>query len=354
MTACDALVVGGGFYGCEVALALRQAGLERVVLVEREPALMRRASFVNQARIHGGYHYPRSLATALSSRRNFVRFCEDYAFAVTNSGGGVYAIARDSRVSPEQFEHFCRAIGAPIRPAGVRRALFDPDLIVQAYEVQEFAFDADALAAHLAGRLADAGVEVRLDAQARVLGAGPASVRAEAGGEAIEAAFVFNCTYAALDQIGVSVAAGLKRELTEMALIQPPPELADCGVTVMDGPFFSTMPFPALNCFSLSHVRYTPHRAWTGPVEGEVAPVRSNAQAMLRDSARYMPCLSKARYLRSIFDIKAVLTATEDNDGRPILFERAEESDRIISILGAKIDNIYDIRELILKEEWAR
>jgi glycine/D-amino acid oxidase-like deaminating enzyme len=57
---CDAIVIGGGFYGCEIALELVRLGFEKVVLVEREPGLLRRASFVNQARIHNGYHYPRA------------------------------------------------------------------------------------------------------------------------------------------------------------------------------------------------------------------------------------------------------------------------------------------------------
>src|SRR6516225_11463008 len=59
MTA-EAIVIGGGFYGCETALELKRLGFGRIVLVEREPGLLRRASFVNQARVHNGYHYPRA------------------------------------------------------------------------------------------------------------------------------------------------------------------------------------------------------------------------------------------------------------------------------------------------------
>ena len=65
----DALVVGGGFYGCGIAAALRQRhGLARVLVVERETDLLARASYVNQARVHNGYHYPRSFMTAYRSR----------------------------------------------------------------------------------------------------------------------------------------------------------------------------------------------------------------------------------------------------------------------------------------------
>ena len=139
----DAVVIGGGFYGCEVALELRRVGLARVLLVERETAIMRRASFVNQARVHHGYHYPRSIPTAARSRDNFDRFTEAYRFAIVGDFTNIYAIARNSRVMASQFEAFCRRVDLPCRPAPDSvMALFDRTLIeAAAYTTQEYAFD---------------------------------------------------------------------------------------------------------------------------------------------------------------------------------------------------------------------
>jgi hypothetical protein len=265
----------------------------------------------------------------------------------------LYAIARGSRVDPSQFERFCRDIGAPYRGLGSARAVwFDTSLIEEAYEVRELAFDAEALTEHLSARLRDTGVHVRTGTRARVVRVENDWTEIALGSEVARAAYVFNCTYANLDGIGVPIAAGIKKELAEIALIEPPRDLVGLGVTVMDGPFFSSMPFPALRCHSLTHVRYTPHEAWTTPHGAEFAPVKSNAASMLRDSARFMPSLQHARYLRSIFDVKAVLVSAELSDGRPILFERHEGSPRVISILGAKVDNIYDIIEFIGAQQW--
>ena len=83
----DAAIVGGGFYGCEVALELKRLGFGRILILEREPGMLRRASYVNQARVHNGYHYPRALVTALRSRMNFDRFIEDYGFAIDKNLG---------------------------------------------------------------------------------------------------------------------------------------------------------------------------------------------------------------------------------------------------------------------------
>ena len=52
-----AVIVGGGFYGCEVARELRRY-FDRVLLLENEADLMHGASYNNQARVHQGYHYP--------------------------------------------------------------------------------------------------------------------------------------------------------------------------------------------------------------------------------------------------------------------------------------------------------
>ena len=137
--------------------------------------------------------------------------------------------------------------------------------------------------------------------------------------------------------------------------VQKPERLVEqTGVTVMDGPFFSLMPFPAEQCHSLSHVSYTPHASWSDPSVRTVKPTRTNSTFMLRDASRYMPCLSKARHLRSLFDLKAVLERNDKDDGRPILFEQCEEEPRIVSILGSKIDNIYEIRDLLRGGAWVQ
>ncbi len=158
----DVLVIGGGFYGCAIALHLaRGQARKRVVVVEREDELLTRASYRNQARVHSGYHYPRSFVTAYRSRVNEPRFRRDYGFAVVDDFTQLYAIAkRGSRVTANQYERFLSDIGAPFeRASAAHRALFDPRLVAAVYEVDEGAFDALRLRRHFEHALAEAGVE---------------------------------------------------------------------------------------------------------------------------------------------------------------------------------------------------
>lgn len=347
----DAVVIGGGFFGCETALELKRLGFSRILVVEREPGLLRRASFVNQARVHNGYHYPRAPATALRSRVSFEKFVAEYSDAIVRDLKKYYAIARGSRVTADQFEAFCNAIGAVNRPApfDVER-LFAPGTIERVFEVEEFAFDAVKLADRLRSRLEAARIDVRLGSEARITSFDGAGVDVDISGEGKRARFVFNCTYSELPFVGVGLGTRIKRELTEMLLINPPPQIRGRGFTIMDGPFFSTMPFPPSGLHSLSHVRYTPHEA---SFEGDrLVPVKTNGLAMLRDAARYMPCLSQAKIVQSIFEIKAVLERNESDDARPILIEWPDEGGRVVSILGAKIDNVFDLQDFLRGQAW--
>jgi glycine/D-amino acid oxidase-like deaminating enzyme len=359
----DAVVVGGGFYGAVIARHLSvNRGLRRVLLVEREAALMRRASYTNQARVHNGYHYPRSFTTAYRSRINLPRFVTDWPGAIVRDFTALYAVARrNSKVNARQFERFAAEIGAPFQTARKElQALFSPDLVEAVYEVAEYAFDTRQLAIWAENALRLAGVEVALATEAtsidkgdgvalRLALSGPDGARSVAG-----ARYVFNCTYAGLNRLfgqAGGTQARLKHELTEMALVEPDSRLKGLGITLMDGPFFSLMPFPARQLHTLSHVRYTPHRALADDPSVDLRALlqspgpATRVDRMLRDAARYVPALASARADSSLFEIKTVLEKNEGDDGRPILFEKLDRLPGAYAVLGGKIDNVYDILE---------
>lgn len=357
----DAVIIGGGFYGAAIAIYLaKQRGFKRVVLMEREDALLTRASYNNQARVHNGYHYPRSFTTAYRSRVNLPKFVRDWPDAVTQDFTKLYAIARrNSKVTAKQFYRFCREIGAKIQPAEPSlRALFEPGLIEDVFLVEEYAFDSTKLASWAARELQDCGVQIYLKTSVTAISKGPnqtlhVAFQPEDGSEELlTSRYVFNCTYSGLNQFKgdfPGTQTSLKQEITEMALMQVPHAFQGLGITVMDGPFFSMMPFPARGLHTLSHVRYTPHLHWND--ELGIDPYQKLSQyeratrvdRMVRDVGRYLPAVLDAKYVDSLFEIKTVLVKSESDDGRPILFEKHSELPGCYSVLGGKIDNIYDV-----------
>jgi glycine/D-amino acid oxidase-like deaminating enzyme len=350
------IIIGGGFYGCCLAIFFRNAG-DDVVLIEAEEQLLTRASYNNQARVHQGYHYPRSILTGKGCAISFPLFAEVFPAAVVNDFTKLYAIARvNSKVTAAQFSGFCKRVGAPIceAPANLSN-LFDKDLIEEVFQVREYAFNAVRLREQMQAALAAADVETRLNCAAASIepagASGQLQVRLE-NGQTLVADQVFNCAFAAINSLlhrsGLPILE-FRHELAEIALIRPPAEVAGLGITVMDGPFFSTMPFPAENLHSLSHVRYTPHKAWQAKASGSHArledyrPPESQVTQMLKDSARYLPAIARSQYVRSLFEVKTTLDFSERNDGRPILFKRNYGYPGLHVLMGGKIDNVFDI-----------
>jgi glycine/D-amino acid oxidase-like deaminating enzyme len=359
-TSLDAVVIGGGFYGLRIALFLRERlRLKHVRVFEREPEVMNRASFVNQARVHNGYHYPRSILTAYRSRVNFPSFVDEYRDAIVDDFEHYYAIARVlSKVNARQFELFCDRIGAYCEPAPKDVAdLFHPGRIERSYVVREPAFDARVLREILLQRIEQVGgIEVSLgdevEAVTGLLG-GRVGVTATSG--EYEADRVVGATYSRtnvlhrasqLDQVA------LQHEISEMALVELPPSLRGIGLTVMDGPFFSIMPFPSRQVHTLSHVRFTPRYRWR---EGEgqnefdpqtvisVAGQESGYPGMRADVLRYVPALSSMRQVGSIREVKTVLAKSDIDDSRPILYRPDHGIENYTCIMGGKLDNIYDV-----------
>jgi glycine/D-amino acid oxidase-like deaminating enzyme len=359
----DAAIIGGGFFGCMIACHLAEQG-QRVILLEREENLLDKASYRNQARVHQGYHYPRSLITGLRSRENYTRFVSEFGECVHTGFEKYYAIGREfSKVNAAQFELFCKRIGAPLSEApGHVKALFDRGLIEEVYRVEEAAFDARKLAGLVKRRLEKNQVRVwtRTEASRVDPASGGLRLHASQSGQpvGIQASQVYNCTYGDLN--GILRGSGLPlipltHELAEIALVEPPAPLAKLGITVMCGPFFSLMPFPSTPWHSFSHVRYTPQAGWNENTADDMSPAEARAtgtpvsrvEHMRLDALRYMPEVGNIIHRKSLFEIKTVLPVNEKDDGRPILFRRDCGLPGLHCVLGAKIDNIHDILDEI-------
>lgn len=81
-------------------------------------------------------------------------------------------------------------------------------------------------------------------------------------GESFRSGFVLNAAYAGTNQILHMLGGekfGIKYELCEIILCTVNDNFKNIGFTVMDGPFFSIMPFGKTGYHSLTSVTFTPH-----------------------------------------------------------------------------------------------
>jgi glycine/D-amino acid oxidase-like deaminating enzyme len=368
----DYVILGAGIYGLYTASLLVEKG-NTIAVIEFEPASFLRASFVNQARIHKGYHYPRSFTTAKQTASYFREFCEEFDFALMNKFENIYAIANHySQTNAEQFRKFCEHAGIPCQEVDPA-SYFQPDLIEAAFSIQEYSFDAPKIRNHLLSK-------VQSHKKAEILYSTHV-LRAEinngnydlhlSDGSICTASNVINTTYASLNQIhelfGLPKLA-LKYELCEVTLCKVSTAANNLGMTVMDGPFFSLVPFGTSGFHVLSAVPYTPHLTSTNSVptfecqknNPKCTPQQlqncSTCEARPETAFPYMRQLA-SKYLNesitiefeeALFAVKTIPYAAEIDDARPTLIQKINSNPNFISVLSGKISTVYDLKRQFL------
>jgi glycine/D-amino acid oxidase-like deaminating enzyme len=148
----DRIIIGAGFYGLYAALFCARKG-EAVAVIEMDSGPFSRATYSNQARIHMGYHYPRSFATAIRSAHYFERFNKEFEFCIHSRFEQIYAISKNfSWTNAEQFKSFSRAVGIPCEEISVSR-YFKASMCGGAFLTREYTYDAQILRRYFVAEL---------------------------------------------------------------------------------------------------------------------------------------------------------------------------------------------------------
>ncbi|MCI4649259.1 FAD-dependent oxidoreductase [Phaeodactylibacter sp.] len=372
----DFLIVGGGIFGIYAALFLRGQG-QRVLLVEKEKVLLKKASIVNQARLHSGYHYPRSVATARMSDDNKARFTADHQDFINFEFEKYYAIDRfGSFTDAAQFERFCAFIGIPCEPVE-RHPYFNYHRLEALYKTVEYTFDPILIAEYYRQRLYEASPEVTPRLFTEVVNAAADGDQWQVGLKALEsgkletvkARQVINATYAGSNAINRLFGVrdiDLMHEISEMAFVNSP-QVRDIGLTIMDGPFGSIMPYGKSGLLSLSSVAYTHHKVSYGNLPTfdcqqvntncrpdftdicNFCPAKpaSNYRKMLGQIRHYFTDKVEFQYFTSMFTIKSKLKASYIDDGRPTEISVLHENPKFYCIFAGKINSIYEIEKVV-------
>ena len=370
----DKIIIGAGLYGLYSALYCGRRG-ESVLVLEYESKPFARATYINQARVHMGYHYPRSISTAIKSRGYFDRFNHDYGFCVNSQFDQIYATSSDfSWTSAEQFKKFCR--DADIKCDEVpAETYFKQNMCGGAFLTTEYTYDAQILKDWFikeTEKLSDIKI---------FYGAKIKAIENDGGyynftlvnGETYKSDFVINATYAGVNQIHAMLnfpALQIKYELCEIILCSVGEKLKNTGITVMDGAFFSIMPFGKTGLHSLTSVTFTPHITSYESAPTFECQKRSdnfcspqtlgncnNCPAKPESAWTFMSHLTKKylkdeydfNYLESLYSMKPILKASEIDDSRPTVIRQYSENPKFISVLSGKINTVYELDEELIK-----
>ena len=369
---CDKLIIGAGLYGLYSALFCARKG-DNVIVLEREKAPFMRATYINQARVHTGYHYPRSISTAMKSREYFDRFNKDYGFCVHSDFDQIYATSSNfSWTNAEQFRKFCRDSNIRCDEV-IPSQYYNEGMCDGAFLTNEYTYDAQILKDYFLSKLAEfPNVQIFCLAEITLIERKNTdfSVVLKTG-EYFKTPFILNVTYASINQIHSLLGYEpfkIKYELCEIILCKVNDELKNTGITVMDGPFFSIMPFGKTGHHSLTSVTFTPHITSTDDVPTFECQERScgfcspdqlgncndcpvkpeTAWVYMSNLAKnYMKEQYRFEYVDSLFSMKPILRTSEIDDSRPTVIRQYSANPTFISVLSGKINTMYDLDEVL-------
>ncbi len=382
----DKIIIGAGLYGLYAALFCAKRG-QTVIVLEQEEAPFTRATYINQARVHMGYHYPRSLSTAMKSAGYFKRFTEEYDFCIHSEFQQIYATSSHfSWTDAKEFRKFCKDAQIPCMELPVEQ-YFKKGVCDGAFLTQEYTYDAYILRDYLLEQLKTyPNVSIRYRQQLQRICKKEKYfelLTVEGKQEKwLETSFVLNATYASVNQV-LKLLEGvepelfpLKYELCEIILCKPSDTLEKIGLTVMDGPFFSIMPFGKTGYHSLTSVTFTPHKTCyesapdfscylrqASDENGGKASFCSGGslgncnfcENRPESAWEYMSALARKyirddfafAYEKSLFSMKPILKASEIDDSRPTVIRYSSTEPTFLSVLSGKINTVYDLDEFL-------
>ncbi len=371
----DKIIIGGGLYGLYSAVYCAERG-EKVIVLERDNGFFMRATYINQARVHKGYHYPRSFSTAIKSAGYFKRFIEDYGFCINKKFKKIYATSQYfSYTNKAEFIKFCQNAGIPCKEIPPDQ-IFKKNCVDGAFLCEEYTYDAHVLLKYFLERIHDLKVKTMTGVRIKKV-----EKQSESwdiylqNGERLSAPFVLNATYASVNQILKmfhleETPFPIKYELCEIILCNAHGSLCDKGITVMDGPFFSIMPFGLTGYHSLTAVSSTPHYtsydlypqfSCQQKSGGYCSPQQlgncNECPAKPESAWPYMSALAHKYlkdeygfdYVKSLFSMKPILTAAEVDDSRPTVIKEFCQKPTLVSVLSGKINTVYDLDEYLKK-----
>lgn len=366
----DMIILGAGIYGLHAALYAGGKG-KRIAVLEYDDSPFARASYINQARVHNGYHYPRSYSTAIKSSRYFERFCKDFSFAINDEFEKIYAISKYfSLANSEQFEKFCDAAGIPcerIEPG----KYFKKGSVQGAFKTLEYAFDANLIKQQMIDKLINLpNVEIFYSMKEFTFSIDNSEYLLEYDNFTLSAPILINATYASVNQLLHKFGLqkfNIKYEIAEVCLCSVSDNISNFGLTVMDGPFFSVMPFGKSGFHSLTSVTHTPHRTSyselpTFPCQNlnpKCTPLQlENCNTcpakpptawdyMHQISKKYLVDQIELKFVSSLLAIKPILKTAEIDDSRPTLVSKLTDNPTFITVLSGKINTIYDLEEIL-------
>ena len=353
-------IVGCGVFGAMIALRLSEAGCD-VTVYERAKECLRGASFNNQNRLHLGFHYPRDILTARQCIQGFSRFHDEFPECIVSGFPNMYFISeRDSYTGAETYEDFCNELDVNYSLISKQDLPVNVLNVTQATLCEEVVYDCNLLRTSIMERINSSGVTLITETQIdKVKKSKQGFELSSVQGTTDYFDHVINCTYADINrltsQLGYAVDV-MQYEYTMIPIIKT--NIETVGITIMDGPFMTLLPFGQTSNFLMYHVDHSViersdseniDKAWLDP---ETSPIKgidleSSFQEMREACAYFVPELSDAEMIGVLQGPRVVMAKSDKTDTRPSIVRSYGQDYH--TVFSGKIDHCVWVADELLE-----
>ena len=338
-------IVGAGLFGCVTALELSKK--YKVDLFEKKVDIMQCASGINQWRLHGGYHYPRSPDTMAEIQSSLLMFKEYFKKDIFVETKNFYAISKnESKTSSKQFEQFCKKSYLGLHRKKLN--FLDYNEIDESYEVQEQIINPMALKKEIKDMLSRSTVNVNTSNNVDY--------------ELLKQHYdlVVLCTYGHDHMFSNGEVISIyKYQIVEKLLLSNPTIDPTTSLVIIDGPFFCLDPYGNTGEFLMSHVKHATHNENIGMAPDVPEELKwhlhmglrknlnfSHQEKMILNASRFCPSMSDSKYQGSFFVTRCVRPNVEKTDERTSSLNFV--SNKVVTIHSGKLVSCVNIAKKLV------
>ena len=340
-------IVGGGIFGITASIIL--AKNHQVELFEKNNELLQSASGSNQYRVHRGYHYPRSPDTVNDIIESESSFKEIFSDAMLTDFEHYYCIAKEnSLTSAKQFLDFCNKFQLEYTPSQLQ--FMNKDSIEMCIRVKESVYDPEKLRQVCWKKLKDQNVKIHLSNKV-----------SDDLFEKFDRVVI--CAYTGINQLLKQYPTQQNEyqfELCEKPLVKLPESFKNKSVVIMDGPFMCIDPLGNTGLHLLCNVVHEIHQTNIGKYpsinkkfvdlidKGIIKnPSQTNFPKFIESTIDFIPEITKAKHVGSMFTYRAVPPRVEETDARPTIVK--EINNKIVTLFSGKITTCVEAAKKVEK-----
>lgn len=344
-------VVGGGIFGTTTAIVLSSYGYN-VVLYEKENDIHQCATGINQYRLHRGYHYPRSVDTAISSKNGELLFRKNFSKSLINSNEHYYAISSTkSKTSSSDYLSFMDEINLEYKILNNKdNWISNISLLVK---VNESLIDPFILKVITWKELKNYNVDVRTGTECTLSDINKYNAYIIATYSNINKFLPQNITF--------------QYELCEKIVLKLPDIYRNKSIVIIDGPFMCIDPYSDTGYHVMGNVVHAIHKTNIG-IEASVPEnyIPFLNKGIIKDknllkhltkfdkfilsAENFFPRIFEAEHIGSMFTVRTVLPNRDHDDARPSYVKKIDGTKNGIYVFSGKICTSVKAAEKILTE----